>query len=79
LHKESAAESEASFDFVTTVEKKKANAAEEEKTYTFVNDNNKLKQQPWIVINSLPSKQYVIKEGDMLRIGKQRVRVKEII
>jgi len=27
----------------------------------------------------LPYKHYVIKEGDMLRIGKQKVRVKEII
>jgi hypothetical protein len=44
--------------------------------FNIVSKNGKSKQQPWIVVKSLPSKKYVIKEGDMLRIGKQKVRVK---
>jgi hypothetical protein len=43
------------------------------------NKISKTKQQPWLVVKSLPSKKYAVKEGDMLRIGKQKVRVKEII
>ena len=66
--------SEAMLDVLKNKEKKKGN--EEEFYYTFASRNAKQKQQPWIVIKSLPLKRYVIKEGDMLRIGKQKVRVK---
>jgi predicted HTH transcriptional regulator len=44
--------------------------------FNIVSKSTKSKQQPWIVVKSLPSKKYAIKEGDMLRIGKQKVRVK---
>ena len=40
---------------------------------------SKNRQHPWLVVKSLPSKKYAIKEGDMLRVGKQKVRVKEIV
>lgn len=69
--------SQATIDVLINTDKKKSK--EEEKTYSIVSKCEKTKQQPWIVVKSLPSKRYVIKEGDMLRIGKQRVRVKEII
>ena len=32
----------------------------------------------WVVVKSLPYTGYVLKEGDILRIGKQKVKVKEI-
>lgn len=32
--------------------------------------------QLWLVIKSTPSKKYKIKEGDIVRIGKQKVKVK---
>ena len=55
--------------------------------FTYETNNNfnirsvasKNRQHPWLVIKSLPSKKYPVKEGDMLRIGKQKVRVKEIV
>lgn len=62
---------------VLTNDKKKN--TQDDKAYSIVSRCEKTKQQPWIVVKSLPSRKYVIKEGDMLRIGKQRVRVKEII
>lgn len=67
---------DAVIDFVDSNEKKRA---DESTHFNIVSKNTKSKQQPWIVVKSLPSKKYVIKEGDMLRIGKQKVRVKEII
>jgi hypothetical protein len=67
---------DAVIDFVDSNEKKRA---DEQTHFNIVSKNSKSKQQPWIVVKSLPSKKYVIKEGDMLRIGKQKVRVKEII
>ena len=39
----------------------------------------KFKNQPWLVVKSLPKKGYVLKEGDIIRIGKQKVRIKEIM
>ena len=39
----------------------------------------KAREQPWVVVKSLPKKGYVLKEGDILRIGKQKVKVKEIM
>jgi hypothetical protein len=68
---------EAVIDFVESTEKKRIN--EEEKLFSILSKQSKTKQQPWVVVKSLPSHRYVIKEGDMLRIGKQKVRVKEII
>ena len=35
--------------------------------------------QLWLVVKSTPSQKYKLKEGDILRIGKQKVKVKEII
>lgn len=35
--------------------------------------------QLWLVIKSTPSQKYQLKEGDLLRIGKQKIKVKEIV
>jgi hypothetical protein len=35
--------------------------------------------QLWLVVKSTPSKKYKLKEGDLLRIGKMKIKVKEII
>ena len=35
--------------------------------------------QLWLVVKSTPSQKYRLKEGDIIRIGKQKVKVKEII
>lgn len=35
--------------------------------------------QIWLAVKSLPSHKYRLKEGDILRIGNQKVKVKEII
>lgn len=33
----------------------------------------------WLVVKSTPSGKYRLKEGDIIRIGKQKIKVKEII
>lgn len=35
--------------------------------------------QIWVAVKSLPNQRYKLKEGDILRIAKQFVKVKEII
>lgn len=35
--------------------------------------------QIWLAVKSTPSNKYKLKEGDMLRIGNQKIKVKEII
>ena len=35
--------------------------------------------QIWLAVKSTPSRKYKLKEGDILRIGNQKVKVKEII
>jgi hypothetical protein len=59
--------------------KEKRRIGEEGSTYFVSGRIFKMKQQPWIVVSSLPYKGYVLKEGDILRIGKQKCRVKELM
>lgn len=35
--------------------------------------------QVWLAVKSTPSHKYKLKEGDIIRIGNQKVKVKEII
>ena len=35
--------------------------------------------QIWVVVKSTPSRKYQLKEGDMIKIGKQKIKVKEIV
>lgn len=35
--------------------------------------------QVWLAVKSTPSRKYKLKEGDIIRIGNQKVKVKEII
>lgn len=36
-------------------------------------------QQMWVVVKSTPSKKYQLKEGDLIKIGKQKIKIKEIV
>lgn len=41
-----------------------------------LNTSRLTSNQLWLVVKSTPSKKYKLKEGDILRIGKQKVKVK---
>ena len=44
-----------------------------------INTSKLTANQLWLIVKTTPSKKYKLKEGDIMRIGKQRVKVKEII
>jgi hypothetical protein len=33
----------------------------------------------WVAVKSLPKQRYSIKEGDIIKLGKLKIRIKEII
>lgn len=39
-----------------------------------------LVQRPlWLIVRSLPKKEYSIKERDIIKLGKQKMRVREVV
>ena len=48
--------------------------------YTFkINEFPKISKPFWLVVKSMPSQRYFLKEGDIFKLGKVKLRVKEII
>lgn len=44
-----------------------------------MNSSKLIANQMWLVVKSTPSKKYRLKEGDIMRVGKLKIKVKEII
>lgn len=43
-------------------------------------DKGELVQKPlWLVVKSLPSKVYSIREKDVIKLGKQKLKVREVV
>jgi hypothetical protein len=51
-----------------------------EKKFTFqINEFPQISKPFWLVVKSLPNQRYHLKEGDVFKMGKVKLRVKEII